>query len=133
MLINILHFYALLFPILLHNIFASYMHLYNNCHLKIVYYCLHSGNNLDWNLRELPNLYLDTGEIYWVRVSHVEDPELIYVHLLNKVGYDCELLETLKAEFEELIPDWHAEHLSMSPNHYIVGELYVYRYGIRTK
>ena len=70
---------------------------------------------------------LDTGGIYWVRVSHVEDPELIYVQPLNFVGYDGELLETLKAEFEDLIPDWHAEQLNMSPNHYIVGELYVYR------
>ena len=82
-------------------------------------------------MRELPQLYLDAGEIYWVRVSHVEDPELIYVHLLNKVGYDCELLETLKAEFEELIPDWHAEELNRSPNSCIVGELYVYKY-VRT-
>ena len=74
---------------------------------------------------------MDTGGIHWVRISHVEDPDLIYVQHLDIVGYEGELLETLKAEFEELIPDWHAEELNRSPNSCIVGELYVYKY-VRT-
>ena len=54
--------------------------------LQFIHYF--SLGNLRPNVKDLPKIPLKTGTVSWVRISYVDDPELIYVQPLGVVGFD---------------------------------------------
>ena len=51
-----------------------------------------SSGNFRFNVKDLPQIPLETDKVFWVRVSYIADPELIYVQPLDVVGYEGKLI-----------------------------------------
>ena len=81
-----------------HEIFVKSKYRNKSISRKIIHYF--SSGNLRPNVRELPIIPLKTDTISWVRVSYVDDPELIYVQPLDVVGFDGKEFQIINLNVE---------------------------------
>ena len=83
----------------------------------------------DWRPRNKVNdISLEENSIFQVRLSHIEDPSIIYVQPLQLIGYENEILIDLQNDINRFMSVENLKFLreNVKPSYYKVGELYIY-------
>ena len=69
-----------------------------------------------------------SGSICWVKISHIIDPDIIYIQPITTIGFEEEQrIQYLQEQLMELITDDYWKKFENFSNSYKIGELYVFK------